>query len=321
MKRGPFIAQREASWKRLAELVAELEALRATPSRASAPAELLPLYRRVCQDLALARRRMYGGALVERLNALVLAARNHVYRDRSRPLASAVRFIARDFPRLVRSEAGFFWLSTIVYLVPLVAMMLISSERPDLLFAAVDPAMVQQFEEMYNPSEGHTDGRSADDAIAMFGFYISNNVGGDIKAFAGGALWGVGTLLFLIYNGLVHGSVFGHVTQIGFGGELWPFVCGHAVLELSGLFVASAAGLRLGAALVAPGRRSRSRALRENGARALQLFLGAVAMTVGAAFIEGFWSASAAAVEVKFAVGACTSLATASYLLLAGRGE
>jgi hypothetical protein len=44
-------------------------------------------------------------------------------------------------------------------------------------------------------------------------------------------------------------------------------------------------------------------------------------MTVGAAFIEGFWSASAAPVNVKFAVGACTSLATASYLLLAGRGE
>ncbi len=321
MKRAPFIEARSARWARLEQLVGRLDRARGRRRGAVTGAEeLASLYRRTCQDLALARRRMYGRALIERLNALALAARNHVYRDNTRVLSRTARFFGRDFPRYVRAEWRFFWISAIVYLVPLVTMMLLARERPDLLFAAVDPELVQQFEEMYDPAERVTLGRTADEAVAMFGFYVQNNVGGDIRAFAGGALWGVGTLLFLLFNGVVHGAVFGHVSTIGFGDMLWPFVSSHVTIEMSAFFIASAAGLRVGAALVAPGRRTRARALRDDSARTLGMFAGAVAMTVAAAFVEGFWSASAAPAALKYAVGALLAAATVLYFTLAGRG-
>jgi uncharacterized membrane protein SpoIIM required for sporulation len=325
VKRAGFIAAREARWARLEELVERLDAAHSRPGRrrdagVEDAAALAPLYRRTCQDLALAKHRMYGRALIERLNAVALAARVHVYRDSTKLFARTATFFGRDFPRYVRAESRFFWISALVYLAPLIAVMLIARDRPDLLFAAADPELVQNFEEMYDPARPGGLGRTAEEAVAMFGFYVQNNVGGDIRAFAGGALWGVGTLLLLFYNGLVHGAVFGHVSAIGFGDMLWPFVSGHAAVELTAFFISSAAGLRVGAALIAPGRRTRTRALREDSARTLGMFGGAVAMTVAAAFVEGFWSASAAPPALKYAVGALLTAATVLYFLLAGRG-
>ena len=43
----------------------------------------------------------------------------------------------------------------------------------------------------------------------MFAHYINNNVGIDFRIFAGGIFFGIGTLFFLIYNGLYLGAVVG----------------------------------------------------------------------------------------------------------------
>ena len=106
----------------------------------------------------------------------------------------------------------------------------------------------------------------------MAGFYVYNNVGIAFRCFATGVLFGAGSLFFLIYNGLVTGTVAGYVMSAGHGGNIWTFMCGHAPFELTAIVIAGGAGLEMGYALVddaaaspasarcaAPRRRSRAR--------------------------------------------------------------
>ena len=145
--------------------------------------------------------------------------------------------------------------------------------------------------------------READDNVAMFGFYIFNNVKIGFQTFATGLAFGLGTLFYLVFNGVMIGAVAGYLTGIGYGTPFWSFVSGHSAMELVAIAISGAAGLRLGAAVVAPGARSRKAALVDAARPAVRLMYGAAAMFFIAAFIEAFWSPlTAFPPQTKYAV-------------------
>nr|WP_241086131.1 stage II sporulation protein M [Candidatus Vondammii sp. HM_W22] len=62
---------------------------------------------------------------------------------------------------------------------------------------------------MYDPANrklGRASERSSEIDFVMFGFYISNNIGVGFRTFAGGISFGLGSVLFLLFNGLVNGG-------------------------------------------------------------------------------------------------------------------
>jgi uncharacterized membrane protein SpoIIM required for sporulation len=90
----------------------------------------------------------------------------------------------------------------------------------------------------------------------------------------------------------VIGTVAGHLTAIGYGDPFWRFVAGHSGFELSAVVLSGGAGLRIGWAMIAPGRLSRRRALIEAGQDGAQIVYGVVVLLVIAAFVEAFWSSN-----------------------------
>jgi uncharacterized membrane protein SpoIIM required for sporulation len=199
-------------------------------------------------------------------------------------------------------------------------MLLCAWLAPEFLYRVLDPATVRSIEDMYDPTNPRI-GRSRDSetGVAMFGFYIFNNVGIAFRCFASGIVFGIGSIGVLAFNGLFIGAVFAHLTRVGFHSTLYPFVIGHGSFELTAIVISGAAGMKLGFALLSPGRRSRSAALVAVGRECARLIYGAAGMLVIAAFIEGFWSPSGAPVVLKFVVGALLWIAVASYFVFAGR--
>ena len=53
----------------------------------------------------------------------------------------------------------------------------------------------------------------------MAGFYVWNNVGIAFRCFATGALFGLGSVFYLVYNGLVLGTIEGHLWARGMAGR------------------------------------------------------------------------------------------------------
>src|SRR4029079_2172081 len=77
------------------------------------------------------------------------------------------------------------------------------------------------------------------------------------QCFAGGLFAGLGTLFFLAYNGAFSGALAGYLTDRGMSSTFYSFGSTHSAFELTAIVLAGAAGLRIGHALLAPGRLTR----------------------------------------------------------------
>jgi uncharacterized membrane protein SpoIIM required for sporulation len=120
---------------------------------------------------------------------------------------------------------------------------------------------------------------------------------------------------------VVIGGTAGHLQAIGHGDPFWRFVAGHSAPELIAIVIAGAAGLQLGLALVAPGRRRRVDALIDAGRIGARLCLGVFVMLLFAAFVEAFWSSIGwIPALVKYGVGVLLWSITLAWLAFGGRG-
>jgi len=174
---------------------------------------------------------------------------------------------------------------------------------------------------MYDPgAERLGRERQADTDLAMFGFYIQNNIGIGFKAIASGLTLGIGTIIVLIYNGISIGTVAGHLTALEFTDPFYSFVIGHSSFELTAIALSGAAGLKLGFSLLAPGHLSRLDSLHQAAKEAVQYVYGIAFMLLIAAFVEAFWSSKTTLpLEVKYSVGTVLGFVVIGYFLLLGR--
>ncbi|MGE9763483.1 MULTISPECIES: stage II sporulation protein M [Pseudomonadaceae] len=324
MKQAFFEQRHQGSWKRFAKRLEQLETGKRQES-SEKPEEFAADYRRICQQLALAQERGYSSHLIDQLQQLAMRGHQQFYRHRSHLGARILGFLVAGFPRLVREEWRCIAIASLLFYGSLLLMGALVYHFPDLVYSVMAPERVSEMESMYSPDTtrlGPMSTRDAGDDWKMFGHYIMNNIGIAFQTFASGLLFCVGTLFFLLFNGVVIGTVAGHLTQIGYIETFWSFVIGHGAFELTAITFAGAAGLKLGWALLSPGRLSRLEALRQAAARAVQLIGGVILMLLIAAFVEGYWSSvTHFSATVKYIVGACLWLLVGSYFLLAGRGR
>ena len=324
MRQEHFIARHQAEWQ---AFDAWLDARGGRPRRARADRDwrgmddsVMPAaYRRLTQQLGLARRRGYSPQLVERLQALVQRGHDVMYRPPPPRWRRSVEFLLADFPRLVRAERGAMLAALLMFALPLVLSFIAVQVRPELIHTLFEPVQLAGMEAMYDPAAS-TLGRDSGDDLQMFGYYVMNNVSIGLRSFASGLLAGIGPVLVLGMNGVMIGGMASHLQGVGLGDPFWRFVAGHGAFELTAIVIAGGAGLRLGLGVLAPGRRRRVDALVEGGRRGARLALGVFAMLVVAAFIEAFWSSIGwIPAAVKFGVGGALWLLVLLWLWRGGR--
>lgn len=328
MRQEHFIARHESEWR---AFEGWLEARAARPRRArldlhwrGMPDEDVPAaYRRLCQQLALARRRGYSPLVCTRLQDLVQRGHHVLYRPPAPRWRRLGLFLLRDFPRLVRAERACMLAAALLFGLPLLGVFVALQWRPELIHTVFEPMRLARIEGMYDPAASHHRlGRDSGSDLEMFGFYVFNNIGIGFRSFASGLLAGIGPMLVLGFNGVAIGGVAGHLQAIGYGDPFWRFVAGHSALELTAIVIAGGAGLRLGIDLIAPGRRRRADALADAGRRGGLLCAGVFAMLLLAAFVEAFWSSIGwMPAAVKFAVGGALWALVLGWLWRGGRGD
>ncbi|HJZ85660.1 MAG TPA: stage II sporulation protein M [Polyangia bacterium] len=310
-----FVAARRKDWDELDVLLATDRPLHKLPalqiSRAAA------LYRSLCSDLMRARAAGYGPDLIGFLDGLAARAHNALYAAPPYRLGAVWDLMVRDFPRTLRKRVRFFAFSAALFLLPGTVGFLGAMGSRAFAAQVLPESVLSEMEHSYSKDLGRSGGENA----LMAGFYVYNNVGIAFRCFATGILFGLGSVFFLIYNGLVIGTVLGAVVRAGHGGNILTFVCGHSPFELTAIVIAGAAGLQMGYALVSTGGRTRWGSLREQAREIAYLVLGAAVMLGIAATVEGFWSPSAAPAPVKWVVAAVLSTLVTLYFVLAGRGR
>jgi uncharacterized membrane protein SpoIIM required for sporulation len=256
-------------------------------------ARLAALYRRACEHLALARARAYPAHVLERLERLTADGHQLIYQQHEFGLARLRAMFATDFPAEVRRQWRYVAVAAATFMLPTIIVGLLVYRHPEMILSVVSSDTAASYETMYSPaadSIGRV--RTATTDWMMFGFYIRNNVGVAFQCFAGGLFAGLGSLFYLAYNGLLGGAVAGYLTERGLSSTFYPFIATHSAFELTAIVLSGAAGLRIGHALVVPGRLARMQSLVRATHESAILLYGVTAMLLVAAGIEAFWSSA-----------------------------
>jgi uncharacterized membrane protein SpoIIM required for sporulation len=269
MKQDAFEARYEPTWEQFEDWIRVLtddrNRLRSDPTLHAEIGSRFPaLFRQVCHHLALARTRQYSIALQQRLNELALDGHQHLYRTPVSVFGQILRFLALDFPSAVRKRWRYVLASALMFSLPAIGMAVATVAKPELVYSLVDPAQVSGIESMYDPDNqvlGRE--RESDSDLQMFGFYIYNNISIGFQTFAGGLLFGLGSLFYLVFNGLFVGAVSTHLTTIGYTETFWPFVAGHSSFVVTAVVIFGGVGLMFGYGAIAPGRKIRWHAIRD----------------------------------------------------------
>jgi uncharacterized membrane protein SpoIIM required for sporulation len=169
-----------------------------------------------------------------------------------------------------------------------------------------------------DPPQGDA-GLTAAQSAAFSSALFTNNLQVCILVFGAGLLWCVGGALVLAFNGAMLGVVLGIALSSGHLGDVLVLITAHGAIELSGIIVAGAAGLRLGWALVAPGPRSRRDALGDAARPAVAMVLGVAPWIVIAGLLEALISPRGFDASVVVPVG--LAVAGTFWALVAWRGR
>jgi uncharacterized membrane protein SpoIIM required for sporulation len=312
----------QGDWTELETLLDE--ARKGTPvarREAVSGARAAMLYRRACEHLALARARAYPAYIVDRLERMTSTAHQLIYHRREFGGARFLRLVAVEFPATVRAHRWYVAAAAALFLVPTVVIGVLVYSRPELILSVVDAETAVEFEQMYS-SSAQSIGRmrTASTDWMMFGYYIRNNISVAFQCFAGGLFVGVGSIFFLAVNGAFGGAIAGYLAERGLSSTFFSFVATHSAFELTAIVLAGAAGLRIGHALLAPGRLTRLQALVLASREVVIILYGVTGLLVVAAGVEAFWSsASWLTPALKYGVASLCWAAVFGYLLLQGR--
>lgn len=324
MNKQTFLRHREPSWERFESLLEKAEVSGKPKWTSDEISEFSELFRALCYDLAQVRSRDWGSSIEKYLNDLVVRGHSAFYGSKPIKRGRILRFFTHEFPRVLRRNQAFFWISAALFVIPLAVSWTLVQADPSRANHVLPGSVLYTMERMYetDPQSSDTDGESREferQDAAMAGFYVRHNTSIAFQCFALGFFLGLGTIYVLLSNGIQIGTVAGYVIAQGHGERFMGFVASHSSFELTAIVVSGGAGLVLGHAIVAPGPLSRIDSLRQRGLVAVQLALGAAGMLFVAAMIEGFWSAQPLPSMVKYAVATVFWLVVILYLGFAGR--
>jgi uncharacterized membrane protein SpoIIM required for sporulation len=308
-----YLATYRPSWDRLASLAARARRSPGSLDPAEAD-ELVTLYQQVSTQLSFARNHFADPALTAELTGIVAAANATLYRRTASPRAALRRFFVVSFPAAVWHLRAFVAVSAAATLLPVAVVGLwLATTEEALAFAGPEAARAayveEEFEAYYSSAPA---GQFATEVLV-------NNIQVSFLAFAAGVLFGIGTVLILVYNGANLGIALGLFIAAGEQARFWGLILPHGLLELSAVIVAGAAGMSLGWAVVAPGDRSRAGAFTDEARRSVVVVLGLALAFVVAGLIEGFVTPSSLPTVARVGIGLAVELAAIAYVVGFGR--
>lgn len=300
-----FNAVHSDEWSRLAELTKKR-----TLDGAEAD-ELVRLYQSVATHLSTIRSAAPDPVLITRLSDLLGRARGRIAGAHEPAWRDVTRFAVVSVPAaLYRIRWWILSVQTAFLLIAVISGWWVATS-PD---ALASMGTASEREAYVNDSFASYYDPGADFAAVVW----TNNAWIAALCIAFG-ITGFVTAYVLFTNAVAIGSIGGMMASYGELDTFLTLIAPHGLLELTAIFVAGAAGLRLFWTAVDPGPRTRMRALAEEG-RALFTVVVGLAFVLGVSgLIEGFVTGSTMAWWLKIVIGAIALAAFWVYTFLLGR--
>ncbi|MGV1004544.1 MAG: stage II sporulation protein M [Candidatus Nanopelagicales bacterium] len=302
-----FVTVHRPEWDRLQRLATKR---RLTGEEVN---ELVDLYQRVGTQLSQVRTEAPDPGVVAHLTQLVAQGRARVTGSSAPAWSEFLTFFRAGFPAAVwRARWWCIGAGVGFYLVAFVVGAWVAA-NPRLQAAIATPAEIKQLVE-----HDFADYYSADAAGAFAAQVWTNNAWISALVLVSGALFCLPAIYVLFQNALNVGVMGGLMVSHGAGGVFFGLITPHGLLELTAVFVAAGAGMRLGWQWISPGPRTRAVALAQEGRAAITIALGLVVVLLVSGAIEGFVTPSGLHTWARIVIGVLAFAGFIAYVWIFG---
>lgn len=281
MREAAFIKQNISKWREYEYLMSAIEA--------QSPDELADMYNDLTADLAFAQTHYPNSRITQYLNNITLQLHTDIYGNKREKWSRLSRFWTHEVPLAVWDARKELLLSLSVFMF-FIGIGIVSSLN-DIDFTRLilgdgyvdmtlhnirmgDPAAVYQ-------SGGNTE------SFLMIAY---NNISVSLRAFAMGILTSLGSVYYLMNNGVMVGTFTTLFYNEGVLGEAMLAIMLHGTLELSTIIIEGGAGIVMGNGWLFPGTYSRIQSFRLAAKRGLKIAIGTLPVVIAAAIVEGYFS-------------------------------
>jgi uncharacterized membrane protein SpoIIM required for sporulation len=301
-----YAAAHRAEWNRLEQLLGH--------GRLTGPEadELVALYQRTATHLSVIRSSSPDPALVARLSSLVARARSAVTGAPAPAWRDAARFLVVGFPAALY-RTWRWW--TAVALASLAVATVVAA------WVAGDPQVQASLgtpEEIRRLVEVDFEAYYSSDPAGSFAAQVwTNNAWVAALCLVSGILL-VPVVIILWTNVLNLGVVAGLMASAGRLDLFLGLITPHGLLELTAVFVAAGAGLKLGWTLVDPGPLRRSDAVAAQGRATVGMALGLAVVLLVSGVIEAFVTPSGLPTWARVGIGVVAEVVFLAYVVVLG---
>lgn len=275
MREGLFIRKNIEKWKQYQY------------EKTSDPDEMAAQFTELVNDLGYSKTYYPHSKVTIYLNGLASRIYLGIYKNKKEESSRIVRFWKTELPLVVRKHHREVLLALVVFL--LFAIMGAFSAAHDETFVRgiLGDGYVEMTED--NIAKGDPFGVYKDeDQLMMFVRIAVNNIRVSFLTFVAGCLASVGTVWFLMTNGVMVGAFQYYFFAKGLGWASVLVIWIHGTLEISSIIMAGAAGIIVGNSWLFPGTHKRLHSFRNGAKDGLKVLIGIVPILVLAALLEGF---------------------------------
>jgi uncharacterized membrane protein SpoIIM required for sporulation len=308
--RDAFATAHRAEWDRLEALIKRRRRLNGAEVD-----ELVQLYQRASTHLSALRSSTAGDPVRQaRLATLVARGRSAVTGAHVPSWKVIARFARYGFPAAAYRVRWWWLASAVASIAVAVAVAAWIAHSPGVQTALLPPKEASAL------ANHDFQGYYSQYAASSFAAKVwTNNVWAAAECLIGGIFLGIPTVLALLANALNGGVDAGYLFAHGKGTLFFSLILPHGMLELSAVFLASAAGLRLCWTIIDPGDRTRGQALAVEGRSLVTIVPGMIVVLGISGVIEAFVTPSHLPTWARIGIGAVAVSAFIAYVLLMGR--
>lgn len=306
MRETQFIKQNQNKWGKFEKVVS---------SSKNDPEELSNLFLEITDDLSYARTFYPNRSVRVYLNGIAQKIFYSIYKNRRSRIGRFFNFWTEKVPQIIYESRRELLFSLLVFLFA-VGIGVLST-----IMDADFPRVILGDEYIERTAENIAAGRpmsiySQGESSTMFFQIALNNLRVAALTFVVGLLFGVGTVYLLFYNGIMVGAFQMLFIREGIYWESVSTIWSHGTIEIACIIIAGGAGLSLGRGLVFPNTYSRLQSLQLAARRGILIMVTITPLIVLAAFIEGFFTGSAASLAVRLLVIGVSLVFVLGYFVL-----
>ena len=275
MREPLFVKQNAEKWSQFEQ------------SATNDPDEIAERFIKITDDLAYAKTFYPKSKTTAYLNGLASKLHQSIYKNKSEKSNRFITYWKFELPLLFKTYQRQLLYSFIFFLIFCLMGVLSAKYDPNFLRLLLGPEYVDMTND--NIAKGDPFGvYKSQNEFTMFFYIGANNIFVSFVMFVSGIIFSVGSVYYMLQNGLMLGSFEYYFFSKGLGAQSILVIWIHGTIEISSLIIAGAAGLVLGNSFLFPRTYTRIDSIKKGAKDGIKIVLGLVPLFIIADFFESF---------------------------------